>query len=83
MRTVDRLRLNRRIPPRVQQKHVFRGREVEPHASRFQTDQKKRALGIVLKALNDRLAIRRFSIEVSIVSIAGGRDACERCRESW
>src|SRR6185437_2296794 len=66
MRAVDRPRLYRRIPPWVQQKHVFGGRQVESHASGFQAHEKERAFGIVLKAFDNRLAIDRLPIQVRI-----------------
>src|SRR5262245_2197298 len=40
MRAIDRLRLDRRIPPGIEEKHVLRGRQVETESPGLQADQK-------------------------------------------
>jgi len=39
MGATDRLRFDRRIPPRIEQKDVLRGRQVQAQSARFQADQ--------------------------------------------
>src|SRR5438034_9350095 len=54
VRPIDRLRLYRGVPPRIQQEHVLRGRQVQSEAAGLQTDQEDAASGIALEAVHGR-----------------------------
>jgi hypothetical protein len=67
VRAVDRLRLHRRIPPRIQQKHVLRRRQIQAQPARLQADQKQLAIGTVLEVLDASLAVPRLPVQVLIL----------------
>ena len=65
VRAVDRLRLDGRVPPRVEQEHVLGGGEVQAEAAGLQADEKQRAVrrsGTV----DARLSVPRLSVEVLV-----------------
>ena len=66
MGAIDRLRLDRRVPPRVQQEDVLGGGEVQSESASLQADEKEPAFRIVLKALDFRLTIARPAVEVLV-----------------
>ena len=54
-----------RVPPRVQQEHVFSGGEVQAETTRFQTDEKQRTT-IALKSLDAGLAVPGLTVQVLV-----------------
>jgi hypothetical protein len=61
------LRLNRRIPPGIQQVNIFGGSEIQPLAAGLQTDQEKLAPRVALKSLDRHAAIASPAIEIFII----------------
>ena len=72
MRAIDRLRLDRRVPPRVVENHIRRGREVQPEAGRLQRQQKHRVAALRLELRDQRLAILRLAGEHQVPDSGGG-----------
>ena len=52
VRAVDRLRLDGRVPPRVEQEHVVGRGQVQAEAAGLEADQEQPAVGIVLEPLD-------------------------------
>ena len=57
---VDRLHLDRRVPPGVQQKDVVGRCEVQAQATGLEADQEDTAIGILLEAVDVCLAVARL-----------------------
>ena len=70
MRAVDRLRFDRRIPPRIQQEHVVCRRQVETEAARLEADEEDAALGIRLETPNAVLPLKYQSFASRAVARA-------------
>ena len=51
VRAVDRLRLDRRIPPGIEQEHVVRRGQVQPEPARLEADQEQPAGRVRLEPL--------------------------------
>jgi hypothetical protein len=66
MSAVDGLRFGGGIPPGVEQVHVLGLDQVEPHASRLETDQKRAERRVLLKPFHLDLAIFRLAVEVGV-----------------
>src|SRR5258708_7731096 len=64
--TIDRLRFDGRIPPRVEDEHIVGGGQVQPQSTGLQTDEKQRALGIRLKALYLGLPLDGAAVEILV-----------------
>ena len=58
------------VPPRIEQEDVFRRREVEADAARFEADEEELAVGIGLEAFDLFLTVARLAVEI-FVSDAG------------
>ena len=63
---VDRLSLDGRIPPRVEQEHVVSSGQVEAMAARSEADEEEPALGIVLKPLDNGLSVSCVAVEICV-----------------
>src|SRR5438105_6791401 len=63
---VDGLGLDGRIPPRVEEKHVLGGRQIEPMTASPQADEEELTLRVPLKALDDRLSVAGGAIEICV-----------------
>src|SRR5258708_4908866 len=66
MRSIDGLRFDRWVPPRIQEKNIVRCRKVQPDASRLQADEKERTAGVGLESLDRLFAITCGSVEVFV-----------------
>src|SRR5215216_3427719 len=66
MRAVDGLRLDGWIPPRIEQVHVVRRRQVEAQPTSLEADEEDPALRIRLEPPNALLAVLRLPIEVLV-----------------
>src|SRR5437588_11327754 len=66
MRAIHRLRFCRWVPPRIENEHVFGGREVQPEAAGLQADQKKSAVCIVLELFHRRLAVSGSAVQIFV-----------------
>src|SRR5919109_5193719 len=80
---VDRLRLDRGVPPRVEQEAVVGLAQVQAEAAGLEADQKPRVVAR-LKALHDAVATARPAVEVAVADpLPGqavahpGEEACE------
>ncbi len=82
VRPIDRLGFDRRVPPRIEQKDVLRGGEIQSQAAGFQTDQKQPAGGIGLETLHLRLTILGPAIEVFVCDAGGVQSRAEECEEA-
>ena len=67
---VDRLHLDRRVPPGVQQKDVVGRCEIQAQTTGLEADQEDTAIGILLEAVDVCLAGARLPVQVFV------RDAC-------
>jgi hypothetical protein len=74
MRAIDRLRFDRRVPPRIEQEDVLGGGEVEAEAARLEADQEQLAVRIGLEAVDARVTVARPAVEV----LVGEAEAIER-----
>src|SRR6185436_16708652 len=66
MRAIDRLRLNRRVPPWIKQENVLSRGQVETQSSCLETDEEERTRRIGLKTLDSGGSIARTAIEVFV-----------------
>src|SRR3954468_19387725 len=66
VRAVDRLRLDRGIPPGVEEKDVVGRGEVEAVAARSEADQKELAVRILLKLFDNRLSVACVPVEIGV-----------------
>ena len=66
VRPVDRLRLDRRVPPRIEQKHVLRGGQIQTDAACLEADQEQLAFRIGLKTLDAALAVASSAVQVFV-----------------
>src|SRR5678816_3566473 len=57
VRPVDRLRLHRRVPPRIEEEHVVRRREVQAQPTRLEADEEHPARRVGLKARDTLLPV--------------------------
>ena len=63
---VDGLGFHRRIPPRIEQVHVLRRREIQPVSARLEADQEQRRSIGRLEPVHAGLTVTRASIEVLV-----------------
>ena len=66
MRAVHRLRLHRRVPPRVEQEHVLRGGEVEARAAGLEAHQEGGHRLVLLEAPYPRLPVPCPAVQVEV-----------------
>src|SRR6266403_2042542 len=66
MGATDRLRFDRRIPPRIEQKDVLRRRQVQAQSARLQADQEQPAVRGRLKARDALVAILGPAVEIFV-----------------
>src|SRR5207244_4510920 len=69
MRAVNRLRLDGRVPPGIEQEDVVGTGQVQADAARLKADQEELAGWIRLKLFHARLAIARFAVQVRIANL--------------
>ena len=81
MRAVDGLRLDRRVPPRVEQHHVARRRQVEPGAAGLERDQEHAWPGFVLERRHQLVAFPTRAGE-HVVRDATMDEACAQALET-
>ena len=63
---VRSLAFYRGVPPRVDVDDIVGRGQVEPHAARFQTDEEKRHLGVVLETIDLFLTVTGAAIQISV-----------------
>ena len=63
---VDRLRLDGRVPPGVEQEDVVGGGQVEAEAAGLEADEEDAAVRVRLEALHARRAVARLAVEVLV-----------------
>src|SRR5688572_33156192 len=66
MGAIDGLRLDRRIPPWVEEEHVFSRRQVQTETTGLEADQKDAALLVCLEAVDSRFAVTGLAIEIFV-----------------
>src|SRR5687767_6229322 len=66
VRPIDCLHLHSGVPPRIEQKDVLRGREIQPDAASFEADEKQRTRLLVLETRNSLGPIACVAIEVFV-----------------
>src|SRR5262249_43196289 len=71
VRAIDRLRLDRRVPPRIEQEHRIGGGEIQPDAARLQADQEQRTRRIVLEAIDAGVAVAGAAVAVLVRDLPG------------
>src|SRR5262249_5918091 len=67
---VDSLHLDGGVPPRVEQKDVIGGGQIEPEASGLQADQKNAACRIGLKTVDPFFSIAGLAVEIFVGEVA-------------
>ena len=84
MRTANCLRLDCRVPPRIEDENVVRGREIEAGSTRLQADQKDRAFLVRLEPFYGGLSIDGLPIQVFVYdSLGKNRDFSSRLRAGF
>ena len=80
---VDRLRLDRRVPPGVEQEDVLGRRQVQAEAAGLEADQEQLAVRVVLEPLDPRLPVARAAVEVFVGDASRRRAARGRSPAGW
>lgn len=81
MDSVLRLRLHRRIPPRVHQHHVTRRRQIQRHASRLQTHKEHDDVGVCAEGVNGAVALLQRHAAVKLYALDANLQ--EHMNTSW
>ncbi len=66
VRTVNCLGLDRWVPPGIEDEYIVGRRQVQSMPARLEADEKQRALGVLLKALDPLLPIPCAAVEILV-----------------